>query len=668
MIMPAPVAPKVFHGVAGGKYTLINTMPAWKELLEELMTRQYLCWDTETEGFDWTVKRIVGFSISWGAANSYYIPIRHDTDEKQLKIEDILDDLKAVLGRKDLVTIWHNAKFDLHFLKREGIEVRGVVHDTLILHKLIKEYGSADLKDLAVAEIHPDANMWEKAVNDYRVKRGRVKVPAPLPGKPNRKIALKKENVHYGMVLIEIMAPYAASDAHYCWILFKKKLPEILADPDLRKLYLMESRLLWVLFEMEENGAFIDKDHLEKIKPELEKEIEERGRKIVEELGDINIDSKDQLIKAFQEKDVKFTKKTKKAKKIALDKDVLERLAVRYKICDDVVKRKQIQKLHKTYAVGILTKLDIDNYIHCQMNQNVTTGRMSISNPNLQNIPNPKDELSSLIRQAFIAPPGYVMVLIDYSQIEVRLLAHYSKDPLLMKVYCETFEDVHLRTACEMFGWDYEEALMIKADEDHPKHHELNLNRKVAKTINFLIIYGGGAALLAQKISTPEKRFKVHECKAYMATYKERLRGVTRWINREKLFIRRNLEGQNYFGRYRRLPELRGAASRTYSDDNWGDARAERQWVNFLIQGSAADLFKMAMVRVNDLLHKEKAESRLVVPVHDEIIFYMKRDELALLKPIRQVMQDWNFNVPIVADISFATSNWAEKKELKLAA
>jgi DNA polymerase-1 len=336
-----------------------------------------------------------------------------------------------------------------------------------------------------------------------------------------------------------------------------------------------------------------------------------------------------------------------------------------------VVKYRKIQKLHKTYAVGILTKLDIDNYIHCQMNQNVTTGRMSISNPNLQNIPNPRDELSRLIRQAFIAPPGYVMVLIDYSQIEVRLLTHYSEDPLLMKVYCETFEDVHLRTACEMFGWDYGEALMIKADEDHPKHHELSLNRKVAKTINFLIIYGGGPALLAQKISTPERKFTKKTCKTYMDTYKSRLSGVTRWINREKLFIRRNLEGQNYFGRYRRLPELKGATARAaggWNNDNWGDARAERQWVNFLIQGSAADLFKIAMVRVNDILRKEKAESRLVVPVHDEIIFYMKRDELDLLKPIRKVMQDWDFKIPIVADISYTLSNWADKKELNLAA
>jgi DNA polymerase-1 len=674
---------KVYHGVAGGKYTLINTMPAWKALHAELMIRKYLACDTETNSKKWSDKEpkwsleteewvvtsshIVGFSFSWGAENSYYIPVRHETGEKQLKIEDILDDLKALFGRRDLITVWHNAKFDLHFLRLDGIEVRGVCHDTLIMYKLIDENSSAELKEIAKREIHPDSDKWEKLLNEYRIVKGRTKIPAPTVDKPNRKLALKKENVHYGMVILEIMCPYAASDTHYAWVIFKWLLPEVLANADFKRLYINELRLTQALLKMESDGMFIDRPHLEKIGPELDEEIDSRGAEIIKELGDINIDSRDQLVVAFQKKGVKFTKMTK-TKKYALTAEILEKLATKHQICEDVLKRKKIKKLRTTYVKNILEKMDEGYYLHTTINQNVVTGRMSSSDPNLQNMPNPKDELSRLIRSAFIPPPGFIMLFVDYSQIEVRLTAHYSEDPVLLKVYCETFEDVHLRTCCEMFGYDYDEAQIALDDENHPLHHEVNLKRKVAKQINFLIIYGGGAELLAQKISTPKKTFTKTQCKQYIDAYKARLSGVNRWINREKIYIQRALEGQNYFGRTRRLhKELQGASLRRFSD-NYTIERAKRQWVNFLIQGTAGDLFKYAIVRVNDMLREEKAKSRIVNVVHDEIIFYLHQTEMYLLPIIKELMEDWHFKVPVVADFAYSTKNWASKKELKPAA
>jgi len=460
-----------------------------------------------------------------------------------------------------------------------------------------------------------------------------------------------------------MMVPYAASDGHYTWALFKKKLPLVAADPDLKQLYLMESRLLWVLLDMEHRGVLIDKEYLKVAGPALEKEANEYEKKVRAyfDKPELNVGSVAELITALQEKGITWKKKTPSGKP-SLDVEVLENLASRYQVCEDIVACRQARKLKSTYVDNLEVMIDIHNYLHCSYNQNVVTGRMSSSKPNLQNIPGRTDT----IRKAFISPEGYIMVFIDYSQIEVRMTAHYSQDPVLLRAYTvPPFRDVHTNTMCEVFGIDYDEAVEILHDDNHPRHNELSQLRKVAKITNFLVIYGGGAENLRSAISTPKKQYTKDQCKKFIKQYFARLRVLQRWIGRTKREVREDHQLQNFFGRYRRLEIL---GENLPDSKSWMKDRAERQAVNFKIQGTCADLFKIAMVRVADLLRERNAKSRLIMTIHDEIVLYMHKDEIHLLDEIKAVMEDWDFSIPIVADICYATDNWASKKELHLAA
>jgi DNA polymerase-1 len=619
------------------------------------MIRNQVACDTETSGLTFVGNHIVGMSFSWGAENSYYTPIRHETGEKQLKMEDIIDDLRAIFEREDLTTIWFNAKFDLHFYLNEGITPRGIVHDVLIQHKLLRETGSAELKELAKQEIDPNSDMWEVAIDDFRTKKGREKLPSPTAANPKRMLMRKKANVHYGMIPINLMTPYAASDTHYTWALWKKKMPLVAENSELRQLYLMESQLLWVLLEMEHKGVYISRPYLEKAGPDLETEAAKHEESAYQKLGQrINLASNDELAKALQKLKIPLTKKTDKGK-ISLDVEVMERLATKYEVCEDILGFRQTKKLKSTYVDNILSKLDPDDYLHCTYNQNVTTGRMSSQGPNLQNIP----AKTKTIRKAFVCPDGYLMVFIDYSQVEVRMTAHYSEDQILLDCYNVTHRDVHTNTLCEVFGYEYDEALQILDDNSHPTHEELSLLRKVAKTTNFLVIYGGGAENLRAKISSPKRQYSKEQCQKFIDQYFAKLRQLKKWINRTSAQVLQDKYVQNYFGRYRRFPELDGKFLQ-----EWERKHCQRQAVNFLIQGTCADLFKVAMVRVGDILRGMR--SRLVMTIHDELVFYIHKDELAVLNPIVKTMEDWHFKVPIIAEVSYAQDSWAGKKALHL--
>lgn len=659
--------PKTWKGVAGGIYTLVNTLPQWKALKDQLMILKMFAADTETTGFSFVKNHIIGLSFSWGSENSYYVPVRHETDDKQLDIEDIRQDLIEIFGRFDLSTIWHNSKFDLHFLRKEGIEVRGVIYDTLFLHKLLNENGSAELKHLSCEEIDPNADMWEVAIDAIRTKLGKVKIPAPLPGKPNRKVMRKKENVHYGLIDVDNMAPYAASDTHYTWALFKKKFYAVAEDPHLRDLFLMESGLLPELLDAEHRGVLINSEYLEKIGPQLDEEANRAEARVREYFDNenLNVNSAPQLIEALHGKGIRWKKKTPKNKP-CLDVEVLENLATKYEVCADIVSCRKSRKLKTTYVDNILSKIDDAGYLHCSYNQNVVTGRMSSSNPNLQNITGKTDA----IRKAFICPEDYSMLFIDYSQIEVRLTAHYSQDPVLLQAYTQRpFRDVHTNTMCEVFGHDYAEAVAMLSDDSHPECKELSHLRKVAKIINFLTIYGGGAKALKTQISTPSRQFTEATCEGFIRQYFEKLRVLKRWIGAIHRQVLEDLQVQNYFGRYRRFPILAEADKLMANPDKrWLVAKAKRQAVNFLIQGTCADLFKMAMVRVGQFLREQKAKSHMIMVIHDEIVFYLHKDEIHLVPKIKRIMEDWEFSIPIVADICVSTDNWANKRELNLAA
>lgn len=700
-------AVKTWAGVRGGRYSLIDTLPKWHKFFSELMKQRHVVNDLECTGLQWLTDEIVGFVFCWGIVDSYYIPVNHRkliqdpaavpwnpkkpkwieerSDEKQLNLEDIYDDLQVFYADPNIVKILHNAKFDLHFLKAAGFEIKGIIHDTRVMHSLLDENTSAGLKEISKDLIHPNANMWEKKVDEWRAKYARAH-------------KLKKKDVHYGLIPLEIMVPYAGSDGHYTLVVYKDHLPRIAETSSLKQLYVnVESKLLFVLLDMEHDGVVINREYLAEAGPQMEQEMAELEQKILDELGDpkCKLGSNAQVIPLLQKKGVKFHKKTKTGKGYSLDAEVLDRLAIKYPICNDLLQWRKLGKKKGTYVESILEKTKKDQKLHCDYNQNVSTGRMSSKKPNVMNIPRG----DTAIRQAFVAPiqvacascgfvddlhvapvkcpkcgspaieidDNFFLCFIDFSQIEVRLTAHHSQDPILLDVYNNTGEDVHLRTCCEMFGYKYKEAELILRDDQHPKYSEVKKKRQIAKMINFLIIYGGGAKNLAMKISTHEEPYTEAQCKQFINTYFDRYRGIAKWIARTKLQCRQDLEIQNYFGRYRRLPELKNAALRSVNpQEKWKIERAFRQGRNFQIQGGAADLFKTALVRVHNLLKGKK--TRLVMPIHDEIVFYFHRSEMSLLPEIKKEMEDFHFRVPIVAEIAYATDNWANKKELKLAA
>jgi DNA polymerase I len=684
-----PFKTRSWSGVAGGKYHLIDTMQLWDQFFPLLMSKPVVACDTETTGLDFTEKQIIGHCLSWGADASFYIPIRHVTNEKQLDPEIINPHLREFYADKSRTFIFHNGKFDLHFLQNEGIIPGGLLHDTRLMHSLLKEddEGTA-LKSIAVAEIDPHADKWEKMVDEFRTKYA-------------REHKMKKEDVHYGYVPMEIMVPYGASDTHYTWALYKKKLPEIAKDHWLKQLYLVESRLMWVLLACEHRGVFIDRPYLEGAGPELEQKALELRDKIRSVLGDVNPASPASLIDPLLAHGVKLYKTTKGGKtgkvRYSLDAEVMERLASKYEVCQQILDFRSTSKLKSTYVDSILEKLTAAWTLHCEYNQIVSTGRMSSKKPNLQNIPNQ----DTTIRKAFIAPKtitcqnvcgfeeegviipavcpqcggpvlgieDFVLAYVDYSQMELRMTGHYSRDPILLDVYNHTHQDIHTRTMCEVFGFDYDivKSILDKEDKNDPDYANYKARRFIAKITNFLIIYGGGAKNLAAQISTPKKQYSEKECQGFIDLYFKKYKGVKLWIIRTKRELRDAGYLQNHFGRYRRFPELKAWLARQWhGDSKWKIEHAERQGVNFLIQGTCADLFKIAMVRANDVLRGTR--SRVVMPIHDELVFFMHRKELSHLKEIKRQMEDFDFEVPMTVDISYSSTNWAAKKGLKLAA
>lgn len=703
---------KTFDGVAGGKYHLIDTIPKWKELYSEMRTKKYVACDSETSGLNFPTCHLVGLSFSYGAEFSYYVALRHTkltldpatenprkpkwieerSDEKQIDFDSIKDDLIEFYGDPDRITLWHNYKYDAHFLRKDNIEVKGVVHDTRLMWNLINENESAKLKDLAKKLIDPNANKWEKSINEFRIKFARAH-------------KIKKDNVHYGFIPLELMTPYAASDAHYTFILFKKFLPDISNDKFLRTLYTgIEIPLARVLLEMEETGVFIDRRYLKDTGPKMLEELARLKEVVCKKLGmQINIESNVQVIPILQKMGIRLQKRTKSGKGYSLDREVLESLASRYDVCSDIQQFRVHRKLHSTYVVNLLSKSNADTRIHCEYNQNVTTGRMSSKKPNLQNIP--RGNLT--IRKAFVPPKGiycdggdnpkakppcgyfekmvdppeccpkcggkvrvdnnYFMLLVDYSQIEVRMTAHYSRDAILLDVYNNTGEDVHLRTCCEMFNYKYKEAEKILEDDKHPMYKEIKEHRQIAKMINFLIIYGGGAKSLAIKISTPRKQYTQVQCAQFIEKYLDRYSGVRKWALAVKREAQRDKQVQNYFGRYRRLPDLETAIYNSNDPyENGKIERAYRQAVNYLIQGTCADLFKVSLVNVHKILQGHK--SQVIMPIHDEIIFYYHKSDLHLLPQIIKEMQDFEFRVPIIAEVAYSETSWAEKKSFNISA
>ncbi len=707
---------KRYDGLKGGVYTLINSLADFKDFIKEAKLQRYIAFDSETNGLNWVFHMPCGLSIGWGAGHNYYIPINHKTDEKQLKIEDIREDLQDLFGDPNKVFIGHHGKFDRHMYKNIGIEIKGTIHDTMNMAKVVNENGSHGLKDLSNKIIHPEADKWEDIIKQWRTdeaKRRRKEYAKQLKEYTNEettkltsnqlfinedmmkslsiqgallaKIRLEEELCHknkvddvtYDYIPLDLMTPYACSDVHYTYLLYKHFLYLITQDEGLKSIYLNEVLLDTELFLTERSGIKLDRPYLEKTSLELEDQLQGNKVDIFKSFGrEFSIDSPKQLMEALKEKGVTFTKLSKKSKALlekgitsglnfSIDKDVLEELAKENEYARSILDYRKAVKNKTTYVDGMLQLLDKEDYLHTSYNAMVISGRLSGHAPNTMNI----SANDKTVKKAFIKPSDeYNLIYMDLSQVELRLTAHHSQDSVLLECYPweGKGKDVHLITAAEIvLGISVEELLSYKGKKAGHREGDLSCDCKncvfnnarfVAKRVNFGIIYGVGPRGLQKQIPTPKT---VDECDAYIKGYLSHYRGVNKWIKSVKDTLKKQEYVVNSFGRQRRFP---GYKMMDFKDQG----RAERQSVNFLVQSDCADLFKKSIVKIGQFLRANKAKTRMINFVHDDIQFYWHKDEMELLPQVKRMMEEYPFEVPIVAEVSISETTWADKQDMKI--
>ena len=592
-------------------YELVDDLSGVTLLSEKLSEQEVFCFDTETTGLDFMDAKLVGIAFSWEAHNASYVAFGQD--DEQIRIW--LGILEAPLKDRRIGKIGQNLKYDLHILKNYGIEVQGRLFDTMIAHFILQPEQKHNLNILAEQYLGYSMVRIEELIGE----KG-------------------KGQVSFGSVSVEKAKEYAGEDADITFQLaaiFRKKLEE---EGFSRLSNQIEMPLVRVLMKMEHAGVRLDVDALKTIAEELEDEIKSTEKAIYDIAGTpFNIGSPKQLGEVLFEKlkIVSDPRKTK-TKQYATGEEVLLQLTDKHPVVNKVLEYRSLKKLLSTY-VDALPKLvnQGTGKLHTSFNQaQVTTGRLSSTNPNLQNIP-VREERGREIRKAFL-PSGedHVFLSADYSQIELRLMAHLSDDRQMIEAFVNN-EDIHTATAAKIFRVGAEEVT-----------REM---RSKAKTANFGIIYGISAFGLAQRmhISRTEAKELID---GYFTTYPAVRAYMDHCIKmaREKGYV------ETMYGRRRYLPDI-------LSRNSVVRGNAERNAINTPIQGSAADVIKIAMVNIQDTLDEEMLQSSMILQVHDELNFDVLPGELErVMKIVKERMENaMELKVPLTVEMGTG-SNWLE--------
>ncbi len=595
------------------KHEIVVDEDRLRELVEILKTVEVLSVDTATTSRNPMEAEIAGISLSWKTHRAAYIPVCHTGAEKQIPLETALTILKPVLEAEQPVKIGQNVKYDYVVLKRYGLEMNSIGFDTMVGSYLINPDRYA----------HSLENMAREFLGEKLITYD------DLTGKG--KAATFKE------VPLDRAAAYGGQEADVVF-----RLHTILKDAlDERKLTPLmdnvEVPLIQVLARMEMWGVKIDFDLLNDMSKEFEGRMSELERSVCLQAGEpFNLNSPKQLgAILFEKLGLPTHKKTAKKTAYSTDTEVMTSLARDYPIAGEVLAYRTLAKLKGTY-IDALPRLvnPATGRVHTSYNQTIAaTGRLSSSDPNLQNIPI-RGEEGRKIRTAFIPEPGWKLISADYSQIELRVLAHYSNDPTLIRAFLEG-EDVHTRTASEVFNVN-------------PAFVDPEMRRR-AKVINFGIVYGMSGFGLAKELGIGRK-----EADLYIRNYFARLKGVERFIKENLLLARSDGYVTTLLGRRRYLPEIK---SRNKALSNVADRVA----TNTPIQGSAADIIKLAMVRLMNTMDEQGLRTRMILQVHDELVFEVPEDELDRAgEIIRDGMEHCiTLNVPLVVDMKTG-NNWAE--------
>lgn len=593
-------------------YHTVLSQTDWDKLFQRLSTEKRFAIDTETTSLDYRIAEMVGFSVAFDANDAYYIPLAHDYEgaPEQLNREIILKQIKPILEDPKVEKIGHHLKYDAHIFENHGIHLEGWYFDTMlasyVLNSVATRHGMDDVARVYLSHL----------TTTYEQVAGK---------------GAKQKT--FNQIELETAAHYAAEDAHVTYRLYEvldRKLKEI---PELSGiLHHIEMPVASVLATMEENGIELDLSFLDQLSVDFAETIQNLENQIIEIAGEsFNVGSPKQVGEVLFEKlGLKGGKKTATGQ-YSTSEAVLEKID--HPITSLIIEYRGLTKLKSTYTEALVKQANSESHrVHTSYHQALTaTGRLSSTDPNLQNIP-VREEIGRQIRKAFIAPKGRVLLAADYSQIELRLMAHFSQDDALVDAF-KHGQDVHRRTASEVLGVVLEDVT--------------NDQRRQAKAVNFGLLYGMSEFGLIRQLG-----FTREESQNYIKQYFHRYPGIyeymqhTRQVALEQGFV------ETITGRRLYTPDI--------------DARnmmvrkgAERAAINAPLQGSAAEIIKMAMIEVNKILPHDQA--KLLLQVHDELVFEVDEaiaDQLA--EQIQDVMQKVvTLSVPLVVEVGKG-NNWDE--------
>ena len=597
-------------------YQTVLTEAHFADWLERLNTADLIAVDTETTSLDYMKAELVGVSVAVTPGQAAYIPFAHDYmgAPQQLSRDFVLEQLKPLLENPQINKVGQNLKYDMSVLAQHGINLQGIAFDTMLESYVLD----------SVATRHDMDSLALKYLNETTISF------ADVAGKGAAQIT-------FNQVALEQAGPYAAEDADITLRLHQALWPQLAAEPTLATVFSdIELPLVPVLSRIERTGALVDSTLLFQQSQELAERLAELETEAWDLAGQqFNLASPKQLGEIlFDKLGIPVLKKTEKGAP-STKEEVLQELALDYPLPKVLLEHRGLAKLKSTYTDKLPVMINsTTGRIHTSYHQAGTaTGRLSSSDPNLQNIPIRSAE-GRRVRQAFIAAPGHKLVAADYSQIELRIMAHLSEDPSLLAAF-KSGQDIHRATAAEVFGVATDE---VTADQ-----------RRSAKAINFGLIYGMSAFGLARQLTIGRK-----QAADYIELYFARYPGVQNYMNTIRHTAAERGYVETIFGRRLYLPEINAR-------NGMRRQAAERTAINAPMQGTAADIIKRAMVSVDDWLRQGTLKSRMIMQVHDELVLEVPESELQLIQAglIQRMESAAELLVPLVVDVGVG-DNWDE--------
>ena len=597
-------------------YNIITKENELLSIIEDIKKKKFFSFDLETSSLDYMEAKIVGISIALSDKKSYYIPIGHSSNikYKQLSEKYVLDNLKPILQSEKLKKIGHNLKYDRNVLVNYNINLVGIEHDSMLLSYV---YDSTAIR-------HGLDNAAEKYLSHKTIHYEDV------AGKGAKQIP-------FADVDIDIAAEYACEDAVISLELYNFLWSKVSKDKNIVKVYSdIEMPLVPILSKIETNGVLIDSKALQKLSKDLDKELNEIESKCFKITNkEFNLNSPKQLQEIlYDELKIPVSKKTPTGKP-STDEDTLQFLAQTNELPKLILEYRSLNKLKTGYTDKLPLQISkTSGRVHTSYQQAITsTGRLSSTDPNLQNIPI-KTSRGKKIRKTFIAQGEKRIFAADYSQIELRIMAHLSEDKNLLKAFKNKI-DIHSFTASEIFAIDIEN---VSTDD-----------RRAAKAINFGLIYGMSSFGLSKQLGIP-----ISAAKDYMDVYFERYPRIKSYMNQIKDFAKNNGYVETIYGRKLYLPEIssKNVQRRKY---------AERTAINAPVQGSAADIIKIAMIQIDQWLSNNKSDTKMIMQVHDELVFEIpEKNAVADVENIIKIMKNCvSLNLPLEVNYGI-DKNWGD--------